>query len=50
MKCRAVWVDESAARELFEGTYNEVLVGVPGSETLPPNPPFAPSKKVASVE
>jgi hypothetical protein len=48
--CRAVWVEESAARELIDGTYNEVIVGVSGSETLPPNPPFAPSKKVASVE
>ena len=50
VKCRGVWVEEGAAKDLLDGTYNEVLVGVPGSETLPPNPPFAPSKKVASVE
>lgn len=48
VKCRAVWVDETEARELFAGTNYEVLVGVPGSEKLPSDPPYAPAKKVAA--
>lgn len=45
VKCRAVWVDEAAAKELLEQSTYEVLSGVPGSDALPPNPPFAPARK-----
>ncbi len=44
VKCRAVWLAETEAKDLFDASTYEVLVGVPGSETLPPNPPHAPSK------
>ncbi|WP_146651638.1 hypothetical protein [Labilithrix luteola] len=44
VKCRAVWLAESEARGLFESSSYEVLVGVPGSERLPDNPPFARAK------
>ena len=50
VKCRAVWLAEAEANNLFESSTHEVLVGVPGSESLPPNPPYAPSKKVASSQ
>ncbi len=48
VKCHAIWVEEQAARELFDESNYEVLVGVPGSEKLPSNPPFATSKRIAS--
>jgi hypothetical protein len=49
VKCRAVWVADSAARDAFDSTYYEALVGVPGGEALPDSPPFAPSRKTAIV-
>jgi hypothetical protein len=45
VKCRGVWVDEAEAKGLLEASTYEVLSGVPGSDTLPPNPPFAPAQK-----
>jgi hypothetical protein len=48
VKCRGVWLAESEAKDLFENSAYEVLVGVPGSESLPPNPPYAPARKLAS--
>ena len=43
VKCRAVWVDEATAKDLFPQSTFEVLTGVPGNEKLPPDPPFAPA-------
>jgi hypothetical protein len=48
VKCRGVWLAEAEAKSLFDSSEYEVLVGVPGSEKLPPNPPYAPAKKVVS--
>ena len=45
VKCRAVWVAESEADELFRDSSYEVLVGVPGSESLPTNPIYATAKR-----
>lgn len=42
--CRAIWVTESVARELVEDSRYQVLVGVPGSERLPGEVPFAPAE------
>ncbi len=44
VKCRSVWVAETEAQSLIRGSYPGVLVGVPGSETLPPDPPYARAK------
>jgi hypothetical protein len=41
VKCRGVWLTEAAAKHLFNSSDCEILVGVPGSERLPPNPPYA---------
>jgi hypothetical protein len=43
VKCRAVWLELSAAKDAFDSTYYEVLVGVPGDEALPADRPFAPA-------
>lgn len=45
VKCRAVWVIEDEARGLVRASYPGVLVGVPGSETLPTDPPYARAKR-----
>lgn len=47
VKCRTVWVTEDEARGLFRASYPGVLVGVPGSETLPSDVPYARAKKHA---
>jgi hypothetical protein len=44
VKCRSVWVTEDVARTLVPDVDYEVLVGVPGTEKLPGDPPFAPAK------
>lgn len=44
VKCRAVWVDESIAREEIEWTPYTTLVGVPGEERLPGAVPRAPAR------
>lgn len=41
VKCRAGWVTEEEAQSLIRSSYPGVLVGVPGSETLPDDPPYA---------
>jgi hypothetical protein len=46
VKCRAIWVTEPIARELLDGSSSRVLVGVPGSERLPGEVPFAPASKL----
>ncbi|MDC0672611.1 hypothetical protein [Nannocystis radixulma] len=43
--CRAVWVADSVAAELVEASTYRVLVGVPGSERLPGEVPFAPAEE-----
>ena len=48
VKCRAVWVNGAAAIDLLDSADHKVLTGVPGSERLPADPPFAPAKKPAS--
>ena len=45
VKCRAVWVTQTEAASLFRSSYPGVLVGVPGSERLPPTLPYAPAKR-----
>ncbi len=47
VNCRTMWVTEEEAQALFRSSYPGVLVGVPGSETLPTDPPFARAKKHA---
>jgi hypothetical protein len=42
VRCSAVWVDESVAREAIASTSYTVLVGVPGEERLPGPVPRAP--------
>jgi hypothetical protein len=42
---RAVWVTEDVAREDFDSSIYQVLVDVPGSETLPGEVPIAPAKQ-----
>jgi hypothetical protein len=49
VKCRAVWLTPSDAAEHFDDSDYEVLIGVPGSERLPANPPFAPAKKASAL-
>lgn len=49
VKCRAVWVAEPVARELASDLDYLVLVGVPGSEKLPGEVPFAPSSGEAAA-
>jgi len=44
VKCRSVWVTEAEAQSLIRSSYPGVLVGVPGSETLPPERPYARAK------
>ncbi len=46
VKCRAVWIHAEEAKELVAGADHRVLVGVPGSEKLPPAVPFAPARHV----
>lgn len=41
---RSVWITEDLAREDFDGSVYQVLVGVPGSEKLPGEVPIAPAK------
>jgi hypothetical protein len=41
---RPVWIPEDAAREDLDSSIYRVLVGVPGSETLPAEVPIAPAK------
>jgi hypothetical protein len=43
VKCRAVWVTEEVGQELVKGADYRVLVGVPGTERLPPEVPYAPA-------
>ncbi len=43
VKCRPVWVTEEAAEALFDDSAYRVLTAVPKGETVPPNPPRAPS-------
>jgi hypothetical protein len=43
VKCRAVWMKEEEAKESLDASPSEMLVGVPGSEKLPPDPPYAPA-------
>jgi hypothetical protein len=50
VKCRALWLAETEAKERLDGTYYERLVAVPGTETLPPPVPMAPARVVASRE
>lgn len=45
VKARAVWIRPEQAEDLFSSADHRVLVGVPGSEKLPPDVPFAPAKK-----
>lgn len=42
---RAVWVTEEVAREDFDSSIYQVLVGVPGTEKLPGELPIAPAKE-----
>lgn len=46
VKCRAIWVTEPVAHELFDGSSPSVLVGVPSSERLPGEVPFAPASRL----
>ena len=46
VKCRAIWVTEPVAHELFDDSPPGVLVGVPGSERLPGEVPFAPASRL----
>jgi len=46
--CHLDWIDEAAAAKIIGRSDYRILVGVPDRERLPPNPPFAPSKRVAS--
>ncbi len=43
VRCRAVWITEAVARELVLASTYRVLVGVPGTERLPDEPPVAPA-------
>lgn len=42
---RAVWVTEDVAREDFDSSIYQILVGVPGSEKLPGEVPIAPARE-----
>jgi hypothetical protein len=42
---RPVWVTEDVAREDFDGSIYQVLVGVPGAEQLPGEVPIAPARE-----
>jgi hypothetical protein len=44
VKCRAVWVRAEDARDLLASADHRVLVGVPGSEKLPGERPYAPAR------
>lgn len=49
VKCRAIWVTPEDARDLVASADHRVLVGVPGSETLPGERPYAPARAVAAA-
>ena len=44
VKCRAVWVRPDDAPDLLASAEHLVLVGVPGSEKLPGDRPYAPAR------
>lgn len=49
VKCRSIRIRAADAKDLFETVDYRVLVGVPGSERLPPAIPWAPALRVAAV-
>lgn len=49
VRTRSVWLAERAARERMEDLPCQVLVGVPGSERLPAEVPFAPASAALSA-
>lgn len=49
VQARPVWITESVAREDFDDSIYQVLVGVPGSETLPGEVPIAPARPLRAT-